>query len=112
MKKIICSFAVTAILAMTSQANAAIYQNNNNLNQYQTELKKACEVCPYADQSMCVGWVPNCPEEDFEIIDRDPIILNPDDGIEFGEIDTTVKTVSSCPSGTTLSSDGCCCLNN
>ena len=111
MKKIICSFAVTAILAMTSQANAAIYQNNNNLNQYQTELKKACEVCPYADQSLCVGWVPNCPEEDFEIIDRDPII-DPNWGdIEIGGTET-IKTVSSCPSGTTLSSDGCCCLNN
>lgn len=25
--------------------------------------KKLCEVCPYADESLCVGWQPDCSDE-------------------------------------------------
>lgn len=45
------------------------------------------------------------------ILTRDPIDLGTDINIEFPGSATT-ETVSSCPSGTTKSSDGCCCVNN
>lgn len=39
-------------------------------------------------------------------------ILNPDVPVIIGGGTTTTATVSSCPSGMTKSSDGCCCVNN
>ena len=85
-----------------------------------TEFKKVCEVCPYADQSMCANWQSNCVDTPIRVIDPvvtpvtpvtpdKPIIIDPD--LTIRDFITT-STVSSCPSGTTKSSDGCCCINN
>ena len=147
MKKIIYAFILTAACTISSAANAVV-----DLQQPQTELKKACETCPYIDDAMCATWVPDCDEELLTgpVIDeplvitcsisncttcntlgtactvcdtgytltngscirtRDPIDLGTDINIEFPGSATT-ETVSSCPSGTTKSSDGCCCVNN
>ena len=105
------AFTITLGFAATAQATTLTTVN--------TELVKACEVCPYADASLCSSWVASCPEDqittiDRELIDRDLIV---NEEINTGTIvsdgtTTTTATVSSCPSGTTKSSDGCCCVNN
>ena len=115
--------AFAAVLTAASTADAmvnSLVTENNNLQQqkYETTLKKACEVCPYVDQSLCASWVPNCPDEtiklnpDFPVVNPDPVL--PRDPIIFDPVSpvVTTATVSSCPSGTTKSSDGCCCVNN
>ena len=152
MKKIIYAFILTAACTVSSAANAIVNSNLTHNQTGQTEFKKVCEVCPYADERMCATWVPDCDEELLTgpVIDeplvitcsisncttcntrgtacrvcdtgytltngscirtRDPIDLGTDINIEFPGSATT-ETVSSCPSGTTKSSDGCCCVNN
>ena len=46
------------------------------------------------------------------VVPSDPVILDPviRDPVVIPVVSTA--TVSSCPSGTTKSSDGCCCVNN
>ncbi|MBP3403418.1 MAG: hypothetical protein J6L82_05860 [Alphaproteobacteria bacterium] len=123
MKKMIYMIAFAAVLTAASTADAmvnSLVTENNNLQQqkYETTLKKACEVCPYVDQSLCASWVPNCPDEtiklnpDFPVVNPDPVL--PRDPIIFDPVSpvVTTATVSSCPPGTTKSSDGCCCVNN
>ena len=108
MKKIIYMIAFTTTLGFAATAQATTLTTVN------TELVKACEVCPYADASLCSNWVANCPEDQITTIDRDLIVNEEIDTgtIVSGDTTTTTATVSSCPSGTTKSSDGCCCVNN
>lgn len=47
------------------------------------------------------------PDPVVPVIPSDPVILDP---VVVPVVSTA--TVSSCPSGTTKSSDGCCCVNN
>ena len=49
---------------------------------------------------------------DFPVVNPDPVL--PRDPIIFDPVSpvVTTATVSSCPSGMTKSSDGCCCVNN
>ena len=56
MKKLFMALCF-AVLFAASHANA--------INMYSpvTKYKKVCEVCPYADESMCVGWQPDCSDE-------------------------------------------------
>ena len=156
MKKTIYAFIITAALTVSSAANAIVNSNltqNQTTNQtVQTEFKKVCEVCPYADETMCRNWTPDCPADTkFDLIDpvvlktcpsnctlcnkitgkcttcatgyavntagnctREFVPINPDLPVIDNPviIPTTTATVSSCPSGTTKSSDGCCCVNN
>ena len=52
---------------------------------------------------------------DRTILDPDSFVINPDlpdMPVIIGGGTTTTATVSSCPSGMTKSSDGCCCVNN
>lgn len=120
-KSYITALTVFASIFITSNANALINQNNfiNPVTNV-TEYKKVCEVCPYADQSMCANWQSNCVDTPIRVIDPvvtpvtpvtpdKPIIIDPD--LTIRDFITT-STVSSCPSGTTKSSDGCCCINN
>ena len=150
MKKIIYAFILTAACTVSSAANAIVNSNLTHNQTGQTEFKKVCEVCPYADETMCRNWTPDCPADTkFDRIDpielntcpsncttcnkttgkctvcatgytltngscirtRDPIDLGTVTNPEFPGSATT-ETVSSCPSGTTKSSDGCCCVNN
>lgn len=153
MKKTIYAFIITAALTVSSAANALVSSNlNQTTNQtVQTEFKKVCEVCPYADEMMCQGWTPTCTtDDDLKLIDPielktcplncttcnkitgkctvcatgyavntagnciKEIVINPDLPVIDDPIIVPVvtSTVSSCPSGTTKSSDGCCCVNN
>ncbi len=120
MKKIICSFAFAAVLTAVSTAdamvNSLITENNNN-NNLQTVQKELCymtidgkEDCsnliqkPILDPIVPVNPDPVDPV--IPVIPRDPVILDPVIPV------VTTATVSSCPSGMTKSSDGCCCVNN
>ena len=109
MKKMIYSFALITALTVVSTANAL----SGGGQQYEkpvTSFKKACEVCPYYDEEMCRNWTPDCREEldpPFNPPRADPPIINP----PYNPPASTA-TVSSCPAGTTKSSDGCCCVNN
>lgn len=49
---------------------------------------------------------------DLPVINPDLPVINPDVPVIIGGGTTTTSTVSSCPSGMTKSSDGCCCVNN
>ncbi len=127
MKKMIYMIAFAAVLGFAPTAQAIVnnaqlvdridtsWQNpgtqttTGGINKTEYEYKKACEVCPYADQSLCAGWVPNCPDETIKL-NPDLPVIKPDLPV-IGPVVTTA-TVSSCPSGTTKSSDGCCCINN
>ncbi len=126
MKKICCALALAVTLCVgqtagaitaqtvykdidTSWVNPGTQTTTGGINKTEYEYKKACEVCPYADQSLCAGWVPDCPDETIKL-NPDLPVVNPDLPV-IGPVVTTA-TVSSCPSGTTKSSDGCCCINN
>lgn len=126
MKKICCALALAVTLCVgqtagaitaqtvykdidTSWVNPGTQTTTGRINNTEYEYKKACEVCPYADQSLCAGWVPDCPDETIKL-NPDLPVVNPDLPV-IGPVVTTA-TVSSCPSGTTKSSDGCCCINN
>lgn len=126
MKKICCALALAVMLCAgqtagaittqtvykdidTSWVNPGTQTTTGGINKTEYEYKKACEVCPYADQSLCAGWVPNCPDETIKL-NPDLPVIKPDLPV-IGPVVTTA-TVSSCPSGTTKSSDGCCCINN
>lgn len=126
MKKICCALALAVTLCVGQTAGAitaqTVYKDIDTgwvnpgtqttiggTNKTEYEYKKACEVCPYADQSLCAGWVPDCPDETIKL-NPDLPVINPDLPV-IGPVVTTA-TVSSCPSGTTKSSDGCCCINN
>ena len=126
MKKICCALALAVTLCVGQTAGAitaqAVYKDidtswvnpgtqttTGGINKTEYEYKKACEVCPYADQSLCAGWVPDCPDETIKL-NPDLPVVTPDLPV-IGPVVTTA-TVSSCPSGTTKSSDGCCCINN
>lgn len=126
MKKICCALALAVTLCAgqtagaittqtvykdidTSWVNRGTQTTTGGINKTEYEYKKACEVCPYADQSLCAGWVPNCPDETIKL-NPDLPVIKPDLPV-IGPVVTTA-TVSSCPSGTTKSSDGCCCINN
>ncbi len=126
MKKICCALALAVTLCAcqtagaittqtvykdidTSWVNPGTQTTTGGINKTEYEYKKACEVCPYADQSLCAGWVPNCPDETIKL-NPDLPVIKPDLPV-IGPVVTTA-TVSSCPSGTTKSSDGCCCINN
>lgn len=56
MKKLFMALCF-AVLFAASHANA--------INMYSpvTKFQKPCEVCPYGDSSMCVGWQPDCKDE-------------------------------------------------
>lgn len=151
MKKTIYAFIITAALTISSAANALVNSNLTQNQTAQTEFKKVCEVCPYADETMCRNWTPDCPADTkFDLIDPielktcpsnctkcdkttgkctvcatgyavntagnciKEIVKNPDLPVIDDPIIVPVvtSTVSSCPSGTTKSSDGCCCVNN
>lgn len=56
MKKLFMALCF-AVLFAASHANAL------NMSSPVTKFQKACEVCPYADASMCVGWQPDCKDE-------------------------------------------------
>ena len=162
MKKIIYAFALTAALIVTSAANALVSSNLNQTTQTKTQtFKKTCEVCPYADETMCRTWTPTCADDDLTLIDPGKLkpcplycttcnkltgkctvcakgytintsggctlhivtsvgsnkpeefeISSKPEEFERGTTTTTTATVSSCPSGMTKSSDGCCCVNN
>lgn len=126
MKKICCALALAVTLCAgqtagaittqtvykdidTSWVNPGTQTTTGGINKTEYEYKKACEVCPYADQSLCAGWVPNCLDETIKL-NPDLPVIKPDLPV-IGPVVTTA-TVSSCPSGTTKSSDGCCCINN
>ena len=153
MKKIIYAFALTAALILTSAATfVSSNRNQTTQTKTQTTLKKVCEVCPYADETMCRTWTPTCTDGD-DLTPIDPGKLKPcplycttcnkltgkctvcakgytintsggctlhivtlgsnkPEEFERGTTTTTTATVSSCPSGMTKSSDGCCCVNN
>ncbi len=67
MKKLFLT-VLAAVMCMASGANAVITVNGGNAEsynrQYQTEFKRVCEVCPYADDEMCKNWTPDCDDED------------------------------------------------
>lgn len=124
MKKIICSFAFAAALTAVFPANAmvsSLVTENNNNNNLQTVQKELCymtidgkEDCsnlqrPVLDPVLPVNpdpVVPVNPDPVVPVLPRDPIIFDPVTPV------VTTSTVSSCPSGMTKSSDGCCCVNN
>ncbi len=95
MKKTIYTFAFAIALASVSPANAianslvTVTGDNNNNETLKTFQKEACYLT--------IDGQEDCSNLQKPILD--PIPLNS-------------ATVSSCPSGTTKSSDGCCCVNN
>lgn len=106
MKKMIYTFAVITALTVISTANAVVPGTDTYI--------RHCEVCPYASETLCNSWVPNCPDPDVQFdFNPDPFIDPP--GFYDGDLidpPASTATVSSCPAGTTKSSDGCCCVNN
>jgi len=105
MKKIICSFAFAATLIAVSAADAVVDSPGSS-------SQTSC-LCPNGyTQSKCLTWMSqNCYEHEVETEFQDK---NTEEYTDKGETGgtTTTATVSSCPSGTTKSSDGCCCVNN
>ena len=66
MKKLFLT-VLAAVMCMASGANAVLIGSGSieSYNrQYQTEFKRVCEVCPYADDEMCKNWTPDCDDED------------------------------------------------
>lgn len=117
MKKTIYTFTFAIALASVSPANAivsSLVTEDNNNNNLQTVQKELCymtidgqEDCSNLQKPILDPIVPVDP-----VVPSDPVILDPviRDPVEIPVVSTA--TVSSCPSGTTKSSDGCCCINN
>ena len=118
MKKTIYTFTFAIALASVSPANAivsSLVTEDNNNNNLQTVQKELCymtidgqEDCSNLQKPILDPIVQVDPDPDinYPVINPgiNPVILDP--------IPLNSATVSSCPSGTTKSSDGCCCVNN
>ncbi len=112
MKKSVYIFAFAIALTSVSPANAivsSLVTEDNNNNNLQTVQKELCymtidgkEDCSNLQKPILDPIVPVDP-----VVPSDPVILDP---VVVPVVSTA--TVSSCPSGTTKSSDGCCCVNN
>ncbi len=122
MKKSVYIFAFAIALTSVYPANATaslLATENNNMNNLEV-VDKMCY--------MTFDGKEDCSNLQKPILDpivpADPVVpVNPDPVIPVIPSDSgTLKpvvvpvvstaTVSSCPSGTTKSSDGCCCVNN
>ena len=117
MKKSVYIFAFAIALTSVSPANAivsSLVTEGNNNNNLQTVQKELCymtidgqEDCSNLQKPILDPIVPVNPDPVVPVIPSDPVILDP---VVVPVVSTA--TVSSCPSGTTKSSDGCCCVNN
>ena len=113
MKKSVYIFAFAIALTSVYPANATaslLATENNNNNNLQTVQKELCymtidgqEDCSNLQKPILDPIVPVNPDP---VVPSDPVILDPVVPV------VSTATVSSCPSGTTKSSDGCCCVNN
>ena len=116
MKKIICSFAFAAVLTAASTADASALGNQTFKTEVDCFLKTdGTEVCKEVtlkpDQIVPVDpVVPVFPRDPVDPGSVLPFV--PSDPIDPVDPFVTTATVSSCPPGTTKSSDGCCCVNN
>ena len=126
MKKLFCSAVIIGIFSIVP-AHAMVLDSgleNNNRNNLQTVQKELCYLTVDGREDCSSGRtvLPRDP------VITDPVITDPEPNIRFpvdpvtpvirddliawdGSLATTA-TVSSCPSGTTMSADKCCCVNN
>ena len=119
MKTTICSFAFAAVLTVVSTANAAVMTNDNT--NYETLQKTYCytTIDGRHECSQSLPFYPSDPVDPGDSADDGHDAEVVDGYLEFNQDlnfnrdwDSNTATVSSCPSGMTKSSDGCCCLNN
>lgn len=111
MKKILYTTLFAASFAFAFQAQAAVYDQSSAM-EYQQHLVTdtggggggTTVYQPNTNDTLMYN--PNTPQ----IYDRE---INDSYIVDSGISQATVTaTVSSCPSGTTMSSDKCCCVNN
>ncbi len=125
MKKFLYTGIFAIALIVSANANAAVNNNTLNYNEgdssnfYQVERFKCVDsktVYGYDAEGneLCNGARELVAIDADIIFDRtgnNDVVVGDDDGDTGTTTPTTpTGTVSSCPSGTTKSSDGCCCI--